>query len=117
VNDDVLSKSKVQHGKLVVPSGAEYEALVLPVDNPELRKRFSGVPILTGDIAPDQAPGRWKFGDAEFRFYFYDTDFSKGYALGPGSFERWDATTGQVTAYTQSGIELAPGKAALILKK
>jgi hypothetical protein len=117
VNDDVLSKSKVTHGKLVVPSGAEYEALVLPVDNPELRKRFPGVQILTGDIAPDQAPARWKFGDAEFRFYFNDTDSAKGYALEPGLFELWDPTTGQVTAYTQPRIELAPGKAALLLRE
>jgi len=49
--------------------------------------------------------------------YFNDTDFTKSYALGPGSFERWEPTTGQVTAYAQSRIELAPGKAALLLRK
>jgi len=117
VDDDVLAKSKAQQGKLIVPSGAEYDALVLPVDNPGLRKRFSGVPILTGDIAPDQIPARWKFGDAEFRFYFNDTDFAKDYTLGSGFFELWDPKTGQVTPYTQVHLRLEPGKAVLFLRK
>jgi hypothetical protein len=69
VDDDVLAKSKVRQGKLVVPSGAEYETLVLPVDKKELRDRFPGLRIVIGDIPADQVPARWRFGNAEFRFW------------------------------------------------
>jgi alpha-L-rhamnosidase len=50
VDDDVLANSKVRQGKLVVPSGAEYETLVLPVDKKEIRERFAGLRIMIGDI-------------------------------------------------------------------
>jgi hypothetical protein len=117
VDDDALARSKVQRGKLVVPSGAEYEVLVLPVDQPEIRRRFSGLPILTGDLLQDQAPARWKFGSFEFRFYFNDTDSAKSYAIGPGSFELWDPATGHMTPYTEDRVRLEPGNARLLLKK
>jgi len=117
VNDDVLAKSKVREGKLVVPSGAQYEVLVLPVDKPEIPRLLKGLRILHGDIPLDRAATRWRFGDAEFRFYFNDTDFAKDYAVGSGSFELWDARTGQVTPYTQARLQLDPGKAALLLRK
>jgi hypothetical protein len=117
VDDDGLAKSKIRRGKLVVPSGAEYDALVLPVDQPEIRRRFSGLAILTGDLPQDQAPTRWKFGSAEFRFYFNDTDSAKSYTLGPGSFELWDLATGRMTPYTEDRVQLEPGKARLLLRK
>jgi len=117
VNDDVLARSKVQQGKLVVPSGTVYDTLVLPVDDAEIRRRFPGLQILSGDIPIDQTPKRWKFGNTEFRFYFNDADSARSYALGPGSFEYWDASTGQVTPYAQARIQLDPGKAALLLSK
>ena len=117
VDDDALAKAKVQQDKLVMPTGAAYEALVLPGDNPDIQKRFSRVRILTAGLAPDQAPTRWRFGDAEFRFYFNDADSAKSYPLGPGSFELWDAVTGKVTPYGGSDIQLGPGEAALLLRK
>jgi hypothetical protein len=117
VNDDALTKSRVRHSKLVVPGGAEYKALVLPVDNPELRRRFAGIRILIGDIPEDQAPVRWNFGSAEFRFYFNDTDSVKDYALGAGSFELWDPTTGHINSYKQDRTRLEPGIARLLLRK
>ncbi len=117
VNDDVLAKSKVRQGKLVVPSGAEYETLVLPVDKQEVHARFPGLRILIGDIPADQAPARWKFGDAEFRFYFNDTDSAKEYAIGSGSLELWDPTTGYITPYKQDRMLLEPGQARLLLRK
>ena len=58
VDDDVLLKSTVRQGKLVVPSGAEYETLVLSVDKQEVHARFPGLRILIGDIPDDQAPAR-----------------------------------------------------------
>jgi len=100
-----------------VPSGAQYEVLVLPVDKPEIPRLLKGLRILHGDIPLDRAATRWRFGDAEFRFYFNDTDFAKDYAVGSGSFELWDARTGQVTPYTQARLQLDPGKAALLLRK
>ena len=117
VDDDVLAKAKVRKGMLVVPSGAEYETLVLPVDKKELRERFAGLKILIGDIPADQAPARWKFGDAEFRFYFNDTDSAKEYAVGSGSLELWDPHTGYITPYKQDRMLLKPGQAQLLLRK
>ena len=117
VDDDALAKAVVRQNKLVVSSGAAYEALVLPTDNPDIQKRFSGVRILTIGLTPDQAPTRWRFGDSAFRFYFNDADSDKSYALGPGSFELWDPGTGKVTLYSGSDIRLGPGQAALLLRK
>jgi hypothetical protein len=117
IDDDALAKAKVQQDKLVVPTGAAYEALVLPGDNPDIQKRFSRVRIITGGLIPDQVPTRWRFGDAEFRFYFNGADSTKSYPLGPGSFELWDAVTGKVTSYGGSDIQLGPGQAALLLRK
>ena len=117
VDDDVLAKSKVRQGKLVVPSGAEYETLVLPVDKKELRERFAGLRIVIGDIPVDQVPARLKFGSAEFRFYFNDTDSAKEYAIGSASLELWDPHTGYVTPYKQDRMLLEPGQARLLLRK
>ena len=117
VDDDVLAKSKARQGKLVVPSGAEYKTLVLPVDKKELRERFAGLRIMIGDIPADQVPARWKFGNAEFRFYFNDTDSSKEYAIGSGSIELWDLHTGYITSYKQDRMLLEPGQARLLLRK
>jgi hypothetical protein len=117
IGDDALAKSKARQGKFVLPSGAEYEALVLPADMPEIRRQFPGLRILTGDLPLDQTPERWEIGNAEFRFYFNDTDSPKKYALGPGSFEVWEPATGQVTSYTEDNVRLEPGKAKLLLKK
>ncbi|HEY6302613.1 MAG TPA: glycosyl hydrolase [Terriglobales bacterium] len=117
IGDDALARSKVRAGKLVVPSGAEYEALVLPVDKPEIRTRLTGLRIVIGDLPPDQAPVRWKLGNAEFQFYFNDTNSAKGYALGQGSFELWDPVSGHVAPYTEALIQLPPGKATLFLRK
>src|SRR5216684_1975428 len=79
--------------------------------------RFPGLRILIGDIPADQAPARWKFGDAEFRFYFNDTDSAKEYAIGSGSLELWDPHTGYVTPYKQDRMLLEPGQARLLLRK
>jgi hypothetical protein len=117
INDDALAKSKVRDGRLVAPSGAEYEALVLPSDNSEIRRRFSGLQILTGDLPSEKALTRWKIGESEFRFYFNDTDSAKEYALGQGSFELWDPASGRITPYIQDRVRLEPGKAQLMLKK
>jgi hypothetical protein len=117
VNGEVLAKSMVRQGKLVVPGGADYETLVLPVDKKELRERFAGLRILIGDIPADQVPARWKFGNAEFRFYFNDLDSAKEYALGPGSFELWDPASGHITPYNQDRMRLEPGQARLLLIK
>jgi hypothetical protein len=117
VDDDVLGKSKVRDGKLVVPSGAAYEALILPVDQPAMRKKFAGLRILTGDLPADDAPTRWKLDSGEFRFYFNDTDSAKEYVLGPGSFELWDVVTGQIAPYVGDHLKLEPGEARLLLIK
>jgi alpha-L-rhamnosidase len=117
INDDALAQSSVRNGKLVAPSGAEYEALVLPSDNPGFRKRFPGLQILNGDLPSEDAPTRWKIGRAEFSFYFNDTDSSKEYALGAGSFELWDPATGHITPYLEGHVRLEPGKAQLLLRK
>jgi alpha-L-rhamnosidase len=117
VNGEVLAKSTVRQGKLVVPGGADYETLVLPVDKKELRERFAGLRILIGDIPADQVPARWKFGNAEFRFYFNDIDSAKEYALEPGSFELWDPASGHITRYNQDRMRLEPGQARLLLIK
>jgi alpha-L-rhamnosidase len=117
VDDNALTASKVRQGKLVVPSGAEYETLVLPADKPTIRRRFSGLHILVGDLPQDHEPARWKIGNSEFRFYFNDTDSAKEYALGLGSFEFWDASTGHIIPYTSDRILLQAGKAKLVLKK
>jgi hypothetical protein len=117
VDDDAFAVSKVRHGKLVVPSGAEYETLVLPTDKPAIRRRFSGLPILVGDLPQDREPERWKIGNSEFRFYFNDTDSTKEYVLGPGSFELWDPSTGRITPYTSNRVLLETGKAKLLLKE
>jgi hypothetical protein len=117
VDDDALAESKVRHGKLVVPSGAEYETLVLPTDKPAIRRRFSALRILIGDLPQDQEPERWKIGNSEFRFYFNDTDSTKEYVLGPGSFELWDPSTGHITPYTSNRVLLETGKAKLLLKE
>lgn len=116
INYDALSTSKVQQGKLVVPSGAEYEALVLPVDQPAVRRRFPGLRILIGGLPPADVPTRWKFDNAEFRFYFNDTESTKDYDLGPGSFELWDPASGRTTSYKEDRVRLQPGKAALFLR-
>ena len=117
VDDDVLDRSKVRDGKLVVPSGAEYEALFLPVDKPAIRKKFAGLRVLTSDLPADDAPTRWKIDGGEFRFYFNDTDSAKEYVLGPGSFELWDALTGQIAPYLGDHLKLEPGEARLLLGK
>jgi len=117
INDEVLAKSKVRDGKLVAPSGAAYQTLVLPSDNPEIRKRFPGLRILTGDLSSENTPTRWTIGSAEFRFYFNDTNSTKEYALGDGSFELWDQATGQITPYLRDRVRLEPGKAQLLLKR
>jgi hypothetical protein len=117
INDDALAISKVRDGKLVAPSGAEYQTLVLPSDNPEIRKRFPGLQILTGNLPSENAPTRWKIATAEFRFYFNDTDSGKEYPLGDGSFELWDPATGHITPYSDGHVRLEPGKAQLLLKR
>jgi hypothetical protein len=117
INDDALAQSRVRDGKLVAPSGAEYETLVFPSDNPGIRKRFPGLQILTGDLPSENAPTRWKIGSAEFSFYFNDTDSADEYALGSGSFELWDPATGHITPYIEGHVRLEPGKAQLMLKK
>ena len=116
VNDDVLNKSSVRNGKLVVPSGAEYETLVLPADDAAIRKKFAGVPIKIGELAADDTPVRWRVDDSEYVFYFNDTDVVKEYSLGPGSFELWDAATGEIASYTSRRVRLEPGTAQLLLK-
>jgi hypothetical protein len=117
VNDGVLNKSSVRNGKLVVPSGAEYEVLVLLADNESIRKKFAGVQIEIGELPADESPARWQLENAEFRFYVNDTNAVKEYSLEPGSYELWDAATGQITSYTPRRVRLEPGKALLLLKK
>ena len=117
INDDALTKSKVRGGRLVAPSGAEYEALVLPVDSPEIRERFQGIPVLIGELPPDQAPAHWTFGAVTFRFYFNDGDSPRAYTLDAGVFESWDPASGRITPYAKDSIRLAPGKALLLLSK
>ena len=117
INDDALARSKVRDGKFVAPSGAEYETLVLPSDNPAIRKRFPGLRILAGDLPSENGPTRWKIGGAEFRFYFNDTNSAKQYALGAGSFELWDPATGHITPYIEGHVRLEPGKAQMLLKR
>ena len=116
INDDALEQSAVRQGKLVAPSGAEYEALVVPVDSPALRKRFPGLRILVGKIPPVEESVRWRVGDAEFRLYFDDSDSPKDYVLGEGPLELWDAATGTTAACDQDRVRVAPGKALLVLK-
>jgi len=117
VDDEVLDRSQVRDGKLVVPSGAQYEALVLPVDKPTIRKKLAGLRVVIGDLPADDAPTRWKIDSGEFRFYFNDTDSAKEYVLGPGSFELWDALTGQIAPYLGDHLKLEPGEARLLLRK
>jgi hypothetical protein len=117
VNYDALSKAKVRQQKLVVQSGAEYEALVLPVDEPEIRSRLPGVRVFVGDSPPDEASTRWRFGDVEFAFYFNDTESIKNYRVGPGAFELWDPVTGSTIPCTDDQFRLMPGKARLLLRK
>lgn len=102
VDDDASAESKVRDGKLVVPSGAEYETLVPPTDKPAIQRRLSGLRILIGDLPQDQEPERWKIGNSEFRL-FNDTDSTKEYVLGPGSFELWDPSTGHITPTRRIG--------------
>jgi hypothetical protein len=117
INDDALARSKVRDGKFVAPSGAEYETLVLPSDNPAIRKRFPGLRILAGDLPSENGPTRWKIGGAEFRFYFNDTNSAKQYDLGAGSFELWDPASGHITPYIEGHVRLEPGKAQMLLKR
>ena len=91
--------------------------LILPVDKKEIRERFAGLRIVIGDIPVDQVPARLKFGNAEFRFYFNDTDSAKEYAIGSASLELWDPHTGYVTPYKQDRLLLEPGQARLLLRK
>jgi hypothetical protein len=58
-----------------------------------------------------------KFGNAEFRFYFNDTDSAKEYAMWSASLELWDPHTGYVTPYKQDRMLLEPGQARLLLRK
>jgi hypothetical protein len=102
---------------LVVPSGAEYEVLALLADNESIRKKFAGVQIEIGELPADESPARWQLENAEFRFYVNDTNAVKEYSLEPGSYELWDAATGQITSYTPRRVRLEPGKALLLLKK
>lgn len=69
------------------------------------------------EIPADPLATRWKFGNAEFRFYFNDTDAAEEYAIGPGSFKLWDPHTGHFTRYKQDRMLLKPGKAQLLLRK
>lgn len=117
VDDDALAKSKVRQGKLIAPSGAEYEALVCPADEPAIRKRFPGLRILVGDPPPDRTPTQWKFGDVVFAFYFNDTDSAQDYPLGLGPFEFWDLATGRISPHGVDHVHLLPGKACLMAKK
>ena len=112
-----MNKSSVRSGKLVVPSGAEYQVLVLPTDGEAIGKKFAGLQIEIGELPADDTPARWQLENAEFRFYFNDTDAVKEYPLEPGSFELWDAATGQITSYTPRRFRLERGQALLLLKK
>ena len=100
-----------------MPSGAEFEALVFPVDQPQTREKFSSSRVLIGKLPTEDEATRWKVNDGEFRFYFNDTESAKENELGAGEFEVWDAETGQITPLKESAIRIAPGKARLLLKK
>jgi hypothetical protein len=117
INDDALAKAKVRSGRLIAPSGSEYEALILPTDRPDIRKRYPGLRILLGEVPTDAAPTRWKVGSSEFRFYFNDLDAPREYQLGPGAFELWDAATGRSAPFPASTLRLDPGEARLLLKE
>ena len=73
--------------------------------------------VVIGDLPADDAPTRWKIDNGEFRFYFNDTDSAKEYVLEPGSFELWDAQTGQIAPYLGDHLRLQPGEARLLLRK
>ena len=117
INDDALAKSKVRSGRLIAPSGAEYEALILPIDRQDIRNRFPGLHILIGEVPADSAPTRWKAGAAEFRFYFNDSDTPQEYPVTAGQYELWDAATGSITPFAANRVRLEPGKAQLLLEK
>jgi hypothetical protein len=88
---------------------------------PPTIRRFEGgfreLPILTGNLPSEKAPTRWKIGSEEFSFYFNDSDSANEYALGSGSFEVCDPTTGHITPYIEGHVRLEPGKAQLPLKR
>jgi alpha-L-rhamnosidase len=117
INDDALARSKVRNGRLIAPSGGEYEALILPTDRQDIRNRFPGLHILVGEVPADSAPTRWKAGASEFRFYFNDSDMPQEYPLTAGEYELWDAATGSITPFSANRVRLEPGKAQLLLEK
>jgi hypothetical protein len=117
INDDALARSKVRSGRLIAPSGSEYEALILPTDRQDIRNRFPGLHILVGEAPADSGPTRWKAGSSEFRFYFNDSDVPQEYQLTAGEYELWDAATGNITPFSAHRVRLEPGKAQLLLEK
>ena len=117
INTEALLRCKVRNGKVVTPSGMEYESLVLPTEDAQMSSRFQGAKVLVGAVPADDAPTRWKLAGAEFQFYYNPSATAKTIGLPAGSYETWDAFTGETAGYPSNDVTLAPGEAKLMVKK
>jgi hypothetical protein len=116
ISEAVLARSRVVNGRLVAPGGAEYEALIVAVEDAAMKARFPGLRIISGNPPADDAPTRWILAGREFSFYFNDSAVEKRIALDAGSYERWDAWTGQISGLPDKAVVLQPGKAILLAR-
>lgn len=116
INEEALLRCHVRKGRLLAPSGMEYEVLVLRSDDAALRRRFKGGKVLVGEVPADDAPTRWQLAGAEFQFHFNSSATTKKIALPAGGYETWDAFTGETAPYPGKELTLAPGEARLLVK-